>query len=116
MKKDIKVYLQDIIDSLTKIEQYIKSIDEKEFFNNSQLQDAIFRRLEIIGEATKNIPQPFRNKYPNIPWKQIAGMRDVLIHEYDSVDIDRIWQVAKNDVPKLKQKIKKINKKLNISK
>ena len=110
MKRDISVYLQDILDSLLKIEEYIKSVKEKDFINNCQIQDAIFRRLEIIGEAAKHIPQSFRDKHPKIPWKQIAGMRDILIHEYDAVDIDRIWQVVKKDAPKLKKNLQKISK------
>lgn len=90
MKKDIKIYLEDILESLTVIKRYVRPISEKEFHKNLQIQDAILRRLEIIGEATKHIPQSLRDKYPDIPWKQVAGMRDVLIHEYDSVYIDRI--------------------------
>ncbi len=83
MSKDVRVYIEDILEAITKIEEYMKGLSSTDdFYNNTQIQDAILRRLEIIGEAVKNISQEFRNQYPDIPWKQIAGMRDILIHEY----------------------------------
>ena len=69
---------------------------------------AVIRRLEIMGEAAKNIPEDFRNKYCEVPWKQIAGMRDVLIHGYFGVNLERVWIVVERDLPDLKQKISKI--------
>ncbi|MDP8216774.1 MAG: DUF86 domain-containing protein [Candidatus Kaelpia imicola] len=82
MKRDIRVYIEDILEAISKIEEYIKGLNsEDDFYNNTQVQDAVLRRLEIISEAVKSIPQEFRDQYLNIPWKQIAGMRDILIHE-----------------------------------
>ena len=78
--RDGRVYVEDILESISKIEEYTKAIS-KEFFRNTQVQDAVLRRLKIIGEATKNLPEELRNRCPWIPWKKIAGMRDVLIHE-----------------------------------
>lgn len=105
MKRDIKLYLDDIMESILAIEDYIGALTEDEFYKNRQAQDAVLRRLEIIGEAVKNIDEYFRNKYPDIPWRKIAGMRDVVIHEYFGVSLKRIWNVVKKDLPDLKQKI-----------
>ena len=81
--------------------------------DNTQIQDAVLRRLEIIGEAVKNIPQSFRDKYPRIPWKNIAGLRDILIHEYFGVNLRRAWKVAKDDILGLKQELTKVRKDLD---
>jgi len=79
--------------SIEKIEEYTTDVNEEEFYKNTFVQDAVLRRLEIIGEAVKNIPDDFRAKYPDIPWRQIAGMRDVLIHAYFGVNLRRVWKV-----------------------
>jgi uncharacterized protein with HEPN domain len=105
MKRNIKLYLQDIWESILAIEEYTQNLSEDEFYSNRQVQDAVVRRLEIIGEAVKNIDDDFRNKYPQIPWKKIAGMRDIITHEYFGVKLDRVWDVVKKDLPDLKKKI-----------
>lgn len=79
-----------------------------DFTNNTQVQDAVTRRIEIIGEAVKNLPEIFKKKYPEVAWKDIAGTRDVLIHAYFSVDIDTVWTIVKKDIPVLKKQIKDI--------
>lgn len=108
MKRDIRVYLEDILESLEKIEEYTQAIDLEEFLRKSQTQDAVLRRLEIIGEAVKHIPKRVRNNHPDIPWQQIAGMRDVLIHEYFGVNLMRVWQVVTKDIFLLKTIVEKI--------
>ena len=111
MKRDMKLYLIDILDSISLIEKYTKDLSEIDFFENEQVQDAVSRRLEIIGEAVKNIDVNFRNKYPDIPWKKIAGMRDILIHGYFGVNLERIWNIVNKDLIELKVKFKVIMEK-----
>lgn len=105
MKRNVKLYLQDIWESILAIEEYTQNLSEDRFYSNRQVQDAIIRRLKIIGEAVKNIDDDIRDKYPQIPWKKIAGMRDIIAHEYFGVKLDRVWDVVRKDLPNLKEKI-----------
>ncbi len=108
MDRDLKVYLEDIVESLDIIKEYVKDKKEEDFLNNRQLQDAVIRRFEIVGEATKQIPDSFRNKYPEIPWRKMAGLRDVLIHNYSGVSIGRVWKMIMNDLNKTEKSISEI--------
>ena len=112
MKKEPKIFIEHILQCIEYLEQYLKGITKMEFLDSVQLQDAVIRRIEIIGEAVKNIPKQVKNKYPDIAWKEIAGMRDILIHEYFGVDLELTWKVAKKDVRNLKSKILKVKKDL----
>lgn len=107
-----EVYLKDILDSVEKIESYLEGFKEMDFDGNYAIQDAVMRRLEIIGKAVKHLPEESKNKYPNIPWKDIAGMRDILIHEYFLVDLRAVWDTSKDDLPILKKQIKDLLKRL----
>ena len=108
MKRDIGLFIEDILNSIKNIEEFSKNLDKKKFSKNKLRQSAIIRQLEIIGEAVKNIPNTFREKYPKIIWKDIAGLRDILSHAYFGVNVDRVWKIIEADLPKLKEEISKI--------
>ncbi len=108
MTKDPKVFLQHILGSIAQIERYVGGVEQEEFLKSAQLQDAVIRRLTIIGEATKNLPPELREKYTTIPWSDIAGMRDVLMHEYFGVDTELVWRTAQKDLPIFKKHIEEI--------
>lgn len=105
MKKDPNVFIGHILDSICEIENYTERLSKTEFSASKMAQDAVIRRIEIIGEAVKNLPANFKVKHKEIPWRDIAGMRDILIHEYFGVNINVVWKTIKEDVPLLKEKI-----------
>jgi len=103
--KDDKVYIKHIRDAILTIESFTDGFTYEEFLEDKLTQNGVVRELEIIGEATKNLSSDFREKRKDIPWKDIAGMRDKLIHGYMMVDLDTIWKVVRDDLPKLKEQI-----------
>lgn len=103
MKRETSDYIQDIIEAIDKIAVFIESMDFEAFSNDDKTIFAVVRAIEIIGEASKNIGEEIRNANSEIPWKEIAGMRDKLAHAYFGVSINRVWETAFVEIPKLKQ-------------
>ena len=112
MKRDETVYLQHILDAIARIEEYLYGVDEEMFSQRNLTQDGVIRQLEIIGEAVRHVSEEIRGKYSEIPWEDIAGMRDKLIHDYFGVDIDKVWLTASEDIPTFKANMIKVIKDL----
>ena len=108
MSKGYLLYLKDINDSIKSIEKFIKNMSFEQFISDDKTSSAVIRKLEIIGEATKKIPQNVQEKYPQIPWKDIAGMRDKLIHAYSDVDLRLVWKTIQTRIPELKSFLEKM--------
>ncbi len=102
MKREIENYIRDIIDSINKSLKFVEGMKYEDFVKDDKTVFAVIRALEIIGEAVKNIPIGVRNKYPFIPWRELAGIRDKLIHQYFGVKLDVIWKAVKEEIPPLK--------------
>lgn len=110
--RDISLYLQDILGAMLGIEQFVEGISLDEFKKDDKTSSAVIRKFEIIGEASKQIPEEIRNKYPLIPWKEMAGMRDRLIHFYFGIKYDLVWHTIKDVIPQVKPTIQEILKSL----
>lgn len=108
MLKNNKIFLQHILESIDLIQKHTKGIKREDFVKSWPLVDASIRRIEIIGEAANKISSDFKNKHKEIPWRDIIGMRNVLIHEYFDIDENEVWKTIKKDLPQLKKLIKKI--------
>ena len=112
MKTDKSAFLNHILDAIKKIEKYLQGIDEEAFTKNDLVQDGVIRQIEIIGEAVKRLSDDIKSQAPLLPWQDIAGMRDKLIHDYFGVDIDTVWLTVEKDIPVLKKEVERIIGKL----
>jgi uncharacterized protein with HEPN domain len=101
-------YIEDILTAIEKIEAFVEGLSYESFIKDEKTLYAVIRALEIIGEATKKIPDDIRKKNDTVPWKDMAGMRDVLVHDYINVDVETVWLTAKEKVPQLKPLLEKI--------
>ncbi len=99
MKRAILDYINDVLDAMTKAQGFLQNVSYEEFVKEDKTQFATVRAIEIIGEATKNIPPSVRKKYPKIPWRDIAGMRDKVVHEYFGINLKVVWKTVKEDIP-----------------
>jgi uncharacterized protein with HEPN domain len=108
MPRDYKVHLEDIAEAIRKIRSYTTNLSFQAFSSDVKTFDAVIRNLEIIGEAIKGVPEEVRLKYTDVEWKKIAGLRDILIHEYFGVDAEIIWDIIQNKLPVLERQIKRM--------
>jgi len=110
MRRGYRLFIKDILDAIEKIEEFVAGMDFEEFRDDDKTVSAVVRKLEIIGEATKNIPDEVRQRYPKLPWREMAKIRDKLIHGYFVVDHQIVWKVIEEELPLLKPQIEKILK------
>jgi len=113
MPRNLKLYITDILESLDKIEKYIKGYDYKKFAKDDRTVDAVVRNFSIIGEAGTHIPESVQEKYPKLPWHEIIGMRNKVVHEYFGLNEEILWKTIQDDLPCLKRELLKIAKKIS---
>jgi len=107
MKKDPRVYLAQILERIERVITYTESGKES-FFSSPVVQDAVIRNLEVMGEAAKRIPDEYKDSLPAVPWRGLAGLRDVLIHQYEGVSLNEVWRIVEHDLPSLRENIKNV--------
>jgi len=108
MSRGIDILLREILDAITRVRDYTEGLDFDAFAASVEKQDSVIRRLEIIGEAVRGVPEDVRVKHPAVPWRDIAGARDILIHEYFRVDLEMAWDMVRKDLPLLESEVRRI--------
>ena len=112
MKRNYSLFISDILDAIEHIENFINGIDINTFYKDEKTNSAVVRKLEIIGEASKNIPDEISKKYPQIPWADMAKMRDKIIHSYFGVDLEIVWKTITQRLPSMKKDLEYVLKEL----
>ena len=112
MTRSVRLVLDDILESISYIEAYVAGMSKEDFDEDTLRQDAVIRRLEMIGQAVKDLPDDLRDRHPEVPWKKIAGARDILSHQYFRVDLDLTWDMVELNVPELKRDVQLILERL----
>lgn len=112
--RDVSLYIKDMLESMERAENFVEGMEYDDFSKDEKTSFAVIRCIEVMGEAAKQVPESIRKKHPGIPWKSIAGMRDKVIHFYFGVNLEKVWLVVKEDLPKIKPKIRKILEDLQI--
>lgn len=110
-----KLYLKDILEAMSAIEKFVEGVDFEDFKNDDMRSSAVIRKFELIGEATKNVPGSIKQMYPDIPWKEMAGFRDKLIHFYFGIKHELVWNTIKDVIPQVKPSISKILEELEVN-
>ena len=108
MSNEFLDFIEDILDAMDKAEILLEDVTYDQFEDDFRINFAVIRALEIIGEAAKRLPMGLRDEYPDVPWKNMAGMRDRIIHGYDTVDLQIVWDVVKVDIPRIRPRIQQI--------
>ncbi len=112
MTQEYMDYIEDIVKALEKIEKFTSGMNYEEFVKDERTVDAVLRNFEVIGEAAKNVPEDVKEQHDKLPWREMAGMRDKLIHGYATVDLQIIWKTVTSDIPNLHPKIRDLKQKL----
>jgi uncharacterized protein with HEPN domain len=107
-KRKVRLFLADMLESIDKIQRYTAGVDFERFAGDDLLLDAVVRNLEIIGEAARHIPETVRRRYPEVPWKRVVGLRNIVVHEYFAVDVEIVWTIIRENLPALEDALQKM--------
>lgn len=108
MPRDYKILLEDVLEAIGNVEQFVGSATRDQFQEDKKTVHAVVRNLEVIGEAVKGVPADLRDRYPSVPWQRIAGLRDILIHHYFEIDLDIVWDIVSHKLPELRTQIEAV--------